>query len=787
MNPQRHDIELRGCAPTPLAHYLKALGILRLIAEQADSSAQGWWERDTFWLRSTLDKAALVKFFLEDYSPTPIVVPWSGSDYFLVNSSVSPNDVARKWPESSSRSRPKAETAIEAFLTEGSPRIAQLRAVLADVLRCMSEAKISEKSDLEPAKGNRKAEFLTLLRNRLPDLCIHWLDTACMVNDLEKREVTLNCLLGGGGGSDGNANFSDNFLQCLWLVLPDFDWQRSHVPQSLDGPFVTRNALLSSLFECELPGTVIHKLSPALFDSGSIGGANATVGFDADSASNPWNYIMMLEGAVLCSGAASRRYGEFATRETTFPFSVELSPVGTPSSSQAEKGPMAREFWLPLWSSPTNFLELSQIFSEARLTLQRRAAKSGIDVARAIASFGNDRGIYKYQRLTMVRGRIGGDNYYTACDAGAFFVHSNPGVEELLAPLDSWLERFRRGATGKLAPARAGRTLRLLENAILQLCQRGNAADVQALLIALGAAEAALAVSKALREGGMGAGIPPVPLLATDWLVKACDSDRRRNVELRLAAALASVAHKTVGPFRRHLEPIDVDRVSGNRPRAQWAEGETDPALVWGGGDLVRNLNAVLSRRLIDIMKAGKQSGDTELYAPLHGKCFATLGDITAFIQGEVDDNKIEALARGLMLLNWNLVNPEDLTLLGGDQQPLPSATYALLKLCHLPHPLTEGLSVRLSPQIARRALAGDAVGATQLAARRLRASGFPPAVDQTNCSRQQILRTTAALMFPISRSATRKLAEAIVARHQQIDTEPAADPAAAVPELHAK
>lgn len=35
-----HIHKLDGCAPTPLAHYLKALGILRLVAEQADPNAR---------------------------------------------------------------------------------------------------------------------------------------------------------------------------------------------------------------------------------------------------------------------------------------------------------------------------------------------------------------------------------------------------------------------------------------------------------------------------------------------------------------------------------------------------------------------------------------------------------------------------------------------------------------------------------------------------------------------------------------------------------------------------
>ena len=85
MATERYTVELSGCTPIPLAHYLKALGILRLVSEQVDADATGWWKNDTFWLRSSLDREGLVEFFLEKYSPTPIVVPWSGADFFEVN------------------------------------------------------------------------------------------------------------------------------------------------------------------------------------------------------------------------------------------------------------------------------------------------------------------------------------------------------------------------------------------------------------------------------------------------------------------------------------------------------------------------------------------------------------------------------------------------------------------------------------------------------------------------------------------------------------------------------
>src|SRR3972149_6730762 len=80
MSLQVHN--LSGCSPTPLAHYLKAIGILRLVAQQADPNARGWWRDESFWLLSTLDRHNLIDFFLSTYQPTPLVAPWNGGSGF---------------------------------------------------------------------------------------------------------------------------------------------------------------------------------------------------------------------------------------------------------------------------------------------------------------------------------------------------------------------------------------------------------------------------------------------------------------------------------------------------------------------------------------------------------------------------------------------------------------------------------------------------------------------------------------------------------------------------------
>ena len=75
-------LELAGCRTEPMAGYLKALAVFRLVSEQSDPHARGWWRENTFCLESGLDESGLTQFFLDEYRPTPIVAPWNGGSGF---------------------------------------------------------------------------------------------------------------------------------------------------------------------------------------------------------------------------------------------------------------------------------------------------------------------------------------------------------------------------------------------------------------------------------------------------------------------------------------------------------------------------------------------------------------------------------------------------------------------------------------------------------------------------------------------------------------------------------
>lgn len=718
MADERYSIELSGCAPIPLASYLKALGILRLVAEQVDQRAQGWWEGDTFWLRSTLDRGGLVEFFLERYAPTPLVGPWGARSGFYAGS-----------PEKSARE------ALDAILDADDPRFLPFQTAVSAVKAMMEKLGTWTKPDDDASK----LRLMMACRSQLPDELIPWFDaTFVLLNDGRSYPPLL-----GTGGNEGSGSYFSGFSQQVVdaLLLRRCDHA---LPACLYG------SACSNSHSAQTPG---H------FSPEALGGANASTGFEADATTNPWDYLLLLEGTLYFGSACAKKLESNDAASLVFPFCVRPTGVGYASSTlnderkskKAKRSPV--EMWFPLWERPTGSSELQQIFSEGRVQIGRRTVGSGIDFARAVTTLGTDRGISSFQRFGFLE-RNGPTLF--AAPLGRFRVRFSSSVESLLSPIDGWLDRFRHVASSANAPTRAGRALRQLQSAIFELCQRGRRCHVQDVLIALGQGEAAVALSPKLRDHKEKTYVSPLPQLSSKWLAEAYVGSQ--DVEFRLAAALAGIGWRKedkVGPFRRHIEPIDPN--TWHSPWPKWNKSADDPSLVWGGGSLVQNMLGVLNRRMIDAVGYGKQSGADELLFPGKGRCYASLGDIAAFIGGGVDDRRIELLLRGLILVNWHDSGIfEAIQQFRGLREPMPDAGYALLKLCHVPHKIA-GKAVRLTPAITRRASSGDLTEATRLAATRLNASGLPPAVDLVHGRGEHARRITAALLFPVWHKETAK------------------------------
>ena len=76
-----NEIVLSGCTPTPLANYLKALGVLRLLSTRHPET-RARWRGDKLVLHTSLSRDGLERFFLDEYEPTPVMAPWNGGSGF---------------------------------------------------------------------------------------------------------------------------------------------------------------------------------------------------------------------------------------------------------------------------------------------------------------------------------------------------------------------------------------------------------------------------------------------------------------------------------------------------------------------------------------------------------------------------------------------------------------------------------------------------------------------------------------------------------------------------------
>lgn len=682
------ELRLAGCTPEPLAAYLKALGVLRLVGEQKDPEARGWWDGEHFSLRSVLDPQALLRFFLEEYVPTPIIAPWNGGSGFYAGDN---------------------RTGIAAIEGSAEQRFAPYRTAISAARSLLGALGFETKPGKE-----EKEELISRLRDELDERSLAWLDAALVLTEDGLRFPPLL----GTGGNDGRLDFTNNQMQRLAELLLG------------TSPAASEPLLRGALFGEPVPGlrsAAIGQFSPA-----RAGGANATPGFEGASRVNPWDYVLLFEGALLFAASVSRRLEATRPGTLAYPFSVRASGIGYASASGADETRSRHELWLPLWNAPAGLRELRALFAEGRAHVGRRPAATGVDFARAIASLAVDRGITGFARYGFhVRNGLA----FFATPLERWEVRRNPRVD-LLDRLSDWLDRLRRAAGDRDAPASIPRVHRRLEEAILDLCREDAPQAVGEVLIALGEAEANLARSRAFTDRK---GITPVPLLPLAWLHAANDG----TPEFRLAAALASTG------IREHRVPVRL------RSPGYW-HAASDPRVVWGAGSLTVNLLAVLRRREI-----GETLGDAPSPPP-GGLFYAPLEDIALFIDGALDEERLAGLLGGLACCDWSRDQPSEVRYRRGLRPP---AVYSLLKIVFERVPSRPEQPLPRTPGLLTRAAAGDAAGATRLAARRLLGAGLVPrtSTDGFREDPERTRRSAAALLFPISSGDHERLIEAFV------------------------
>lgn len=685
---------LKGCTPAPLANYLKALGILRLVGEQADSQVRGWWDGEQFCLLTILSEVELRQFFLEKYEPTPLLAPWNGGSGFFKKDN---------------------RRAIQAIADSQAKRMQSYRRGIQEARSVLGDLTAKPEKD---QKLMIQQESVKTWRGK------HrvWLEAA-FVLDVGEKDIDYPSLLG-TGGNDGRLDFTNTYMQRLCEL---FDMG------SVDGvPLEPALELLDHAF-WQTPVNNLVRASVGQYQPGSAGGANSSTGFDSGNLINPWDFVLMMEGSLLFTSRVTKRLDPAGFGRASAPFAVRSHATGfaTPGAEKAGRG----EQWMPLWSQPAALQDVMAMYGEARVQLERRVANRPIDMARAISRLGVARGIDAFVRYGYLE-RNGQATF--AVPLGRVQVRQHPRAY-LIDDLGAWLDRLQRHSRDKNAPARLGRTERRLADAVFAVLTHDDTPDRwQEVLRAAADVESLQATGTALEA-------QPIPPLRPEW-VSATDDG---SAELRLALALGSAASfyakgRPVDSIRHHWLPLER---GARRFRVADKRLVNDPRTVATGRDAIRDLAATVERRLIESGMEGKR----RLPLVAAPGCGARLDDLAAFLAGGLDLDKLLGLGRAFMALRWEQWRPEYRPR-AVSTDDVPDETWLALRMTNLGRPLSPDKDVPAEPRIVRLLLSGDVPGAIRVANARLRSAGIRSPVSTGVTDSVTTRRWAAALAFPIHR-----------------------------------
>ena len=710
-----HVHRLTGCSPTPLAHYLKGLGILRLVANQDDAHARGWWKDESFCLATVLDKEALVDFFLSRYCPTPLIAPWNNGSGFY------PKD-AQKGIELIERSEASRFDAYRKAIQRGRELTFGLK---------------------QSPKDAEKVGMLLSCQQSSRGSSRDWIDAAVVLTQDNDKLVPKYPSLLGTGGNDGRLDFTNNFMQRLADL---FD---------LSSPAATIKSRADSLLEAALyqvPESGYSKGSAVgQFLPGGAGGANSTAGFSGASLVNPWDFVLMLEGTLLFISSAQRQLETGHSALAAAPFAVYSQAVGYGSSSEDEKR-VRGEQWMPLWDSPATFGEIKKVMSEARNQLGKRRVTKPINFARSIARLGVARGFSAFERYGYIE-RNGQANLATPL--GRWTVRAQPR-QNLIDEISGWVDHLSSTATDDHAPGAMKLVARNCQERVLACCRNGaNSENWRALLISLAEAELQMVRSSSFTTKKR---LHPLPSISSEWL-NACGTDP----ELQLANSIAGLVGAEL-----HWLPLEPNRRRFAVLNDRLVE---DSDVVCHGYNLIDDLIALQRRR----NQSPKKTRDTTMEW-LNGSD-VRLPDISAFLAGGVDESQVLLLAVGLMAIKRNK-DEQHQNKAFSTQDTDFLAVYSLFRIATMKCPpnCAAAKGVRQIPVIFNRLSAGHVAQAGELALRRLRMNGLRPTIRRIMANTQQARRIAASLAFKISEidaaEITRRLTKPFTKLENHLDQE---------------
>ncbi|MGB7326602.1 MAG: type I-U CRISPR-associated protein Csx17 [Rubripirellula sp.] len=753
MNKEQDTIVLAGCRTQPLASYLKAIGILRLLNQQTDRPTLGFWQNDTFCLVTAMTPTDIVDFFLRDYRPTPLISPWNGGSGFY------PKD---------------KKDGFDAIVGSSSERLEAYRQAIV-----LGQQLVGDRE--ESPKDEDKRKMLIQAQRTWRGPLADWLRAALI---LDSDGAPNYPAILGTGGNDGRLDFTNNFMQRLELL---FDLADPDCPPKPDAEAFLKQSLFAS------PVSDLINVSIGQYSPGSAGGVNSGPGFTTKPRVNPFDFLLMLEGAITFTPAMVRRNHSQSLPLAAAPFAVFNTGAGYGTAITDEKS--RGEQWMPIWDRPTGFSELSKVLSEGRCRVGGSSAQRPRDVAQAIGRSGTSRGFVAFERYAYLE-RNGQANLATPL--GKWTASGSQPFVELLDDIRNWVDQFERAARGKNAPNSWSKHDRLINEALMDCCRSDRSTPWVKLLQTVGRAETSLIRSPRATANTRLNPFPGTRVgLSHRWL--AAISQGGTTPEVRLAVALAAQAGPTTqsyarpipnhagDPIRRHFIPLEHTKGIVSSPTRFAASEDSLTKMndhVFRGGDPVDEMIEMVRRRIL----MSQKDNDFRFFPLVPCAGFeANLGDLELWLDGMLDDAMIVELARALAGLNWRDAFTyrseyrDSFSANASDEWEVArgQTTYAVIRLCFhwfkLPlrlndreaheRSVSQDFSVRLDPQIASLLQAGEVARAFDKASRRLRSSGLP--VRNTRSSEQRSVgrRWLASLAWSLSHLSINRLAESVIHR----------------------
>lgn len=532
------DLDLRGCRAEPLGSYLKALGILRIVHEQADPTVQGFWAGGCFVLRTVLSFDGLKRFLLERYVPSPVISPWNESG------------------------GPDAPT-ITKLCANADPRLDAFRETVTAARAAIATAELTGSGK---SKKEMKAHEISACRALFPDAALPWLDAAVLTDN---GKSSFSPLLG-SGGNDGRYEVAVVHAEHIAILLGHSRASKGEasihdqLQAALDGREVARARRTAGSFDPGHAGSIL---------SASLGNR------DKEGFVNRWDAVLSIEGTLLFAGHASRRHD---ISGASFPFMTRsLSNEGYAGASENDES--RGEIWAPLWREPAAAAEIESLLGEGRMTWQNSQSTSTANAQRAAKTLGVDRGLSQIGRHAIIQ-RNGLANLAVPIGRVRVADRADPLVS-LTSRYDAWLRQL-----GDVGSDPVGRALQTVRRALSALSRNPSPGIALGFLAAIGHLDIAVGASPKHHEKTRG---PSDGGRADDWLEALGDIEP----ETRLAAGLASLSWSDSTDGRRTLRHFLVP-VRNDRHRLRWSDRV--PAAGLGTLPMATVLAAAARRAMIE-------------------------------------------------------------------------------------------------------------------------------------------------------------------------------------------